>query len=45
MLVLFETPAGLSLFKVLDDKKISESSDLAADFASPEGASKVRLEL
>jgi len=39
--VLFETPAGLSLFKVLDEKKISECTDLAKDFETPEGASKV----
>jgi len=41
MLVLFETPAGFSLFKVLDEKKIAETDDLAADFETPEGASKV----
>lgn len=41
MLVLFETPAGLSLFKVLDEKKISEANDLSQDFETPEGASKV----
>lgn len=41
MLVLFETPAGLSLFKVLDEKKITESTDFAKDFETPEGASKI----
>ncbi len=33
---MFNTPAGLSLFKVLN-----ESTDVAKDFETPEGASKV----
>jgi len=41
MLVLFETPAGLSLFKVLDEKKLTKSDDLYKDFETAEGASKV----
>lgn len=41
MLVLFETPAGLSLFKVLDEKKLTQSDDLYKDFETAEGASKV----
>jgi len=36
MYVLFETPAGFALFKVLKD-----ADSLAADFETPEGASKV----
>jgi len=28
MLVLFETPAGYSLFKVMDEKKLTETSDI-----------------
>jgi nucleolar protein 58 len=42
MYVLFETPAGFALFKVLkDEKKLKDASALAADFETPEKASKV----
>ena len=38
MLVLFETPAGLALFKVLDEGKIKDASSLAPQFSTPERA-------
>ncbi|KAK2170100.1 hypothetical protein LSH36_4g04025 [Paralvinella palmiformis] len=41
MLVLFETPAGYALFKLLDEKKLQSSDNLYKDFESPETASKV----
>jgi nucleolar protein 58 len=42
MYVLFETPAGFALFKVLkDEKKLKDADKLAADFETPDGASKV----
>ncbi|TVU03356.1 hypothetical protein EJB05_51118 [Eragrostis curvula] len=41
MLVLFETPAGFALFKVLDEGKLSKVEDLWRDFASPESARRV----
>ncbi|OEL28938.1 putative nucleolar protein 5-2 [Dichanthelium oligosanthes] len=41
MLVLFETPAGFALFKVLDEGKLSHVEDLWKDFASSESARKV----
>ncbi|KAL6896564.1 hypothetical protein ACP4OV_007136 [Aristida adscensionis] len=41
MLVLFETPAGFALFKVLDEGKLSKVEDLWKDFASPESARRV----
>lgn len=40
MLVLFETPAGLALFKVLKEGKIKKEDDLFKYFESPEKASK-----
>jgi len=40
-LVLFETPAGFSLFKVVDEKKLAECDDFSKDFETPEGASKI----
>ncbi|KAG8639576.1 hypothetical protein MANES_14G155400v8 [Manihot esculenta] len=41
MLVLFETPAGFALFKVLDEGKLSKVEDLSKEFASSESARKV----
>lgn len=41
MLVLFETPAGFALFKVLDEGKLSKVEDLASEFANAESARKV----
>lgn len=40
MLVLFETPAGLALFKVLKEGKIKKEEDLFKYFETPEKASK-----
>jgi len=41
MLVLFETPAGFALFKVLDEKKLKKADDLSREFSSPESASQI----
>jgi nucleolar protein 58 len=42
MYVLFETPAGFALFKVLkDEKKLKDVDSLARDFETPERAAKV----
>ncbi|KAK9877830.1 hypothetical protein WA026_020063 [Henosepilachna vigintioctopunctata] len=41
MLVLFETPAGYAIFKLLDDKKLQKTDDLYKYFATPEAASQV----
>ncbi|KZS07929.1 nucleolar protein 58 [Daphnia magna] len=41
MLVLFETPAGYAVFKLLDEKKLQQTDNLFQDFQTPEGASKV----
>ena len=41
MLVLFETPAGFAIFKLLDEKKLLQSENLFEDFTTPEGAKKV----
>ncbi|XP_046376618.2 nucleolar protein 58-like [Haliotis rufescens] len=41
MLVLFETPAGYAMFKLLNEKKLSKADNLFEDFSSPEAASKV----
>ncbi|PIA61652.1 hypothetical protein AQUCO_00300882v1 [Aquilegia coerulea] len=41
MLVLFETPAGFAIFKVLDEGKLSKVEDLWKEFASPDSARKV----
>jgi nucleolar protein 58 len=40
MLVLFETPAGYALFKVLDEGKLTEVDDIFKQFESPDKASK-----
>ena len=41
MLVLFETPAGLALFKVMKEGKLKEEGDLIKYFETPEKASKI----
>uniref|UniRef100_A0A2P2M339 Nucleolar protein 58 n=2 Tax=Rhizophora mucronata TaxID=61149 RepID=A0A2P2M339_RHIMU len=41
MLVLFETPAGFALFKVLDEGKLSKVEDLLKEFSSADSARKV----
>lgn len=41
MLLLFETAAGLALFKVLNGGKLKETEDVGADFATLEQAQKV----
>ncbi|KAK9161475.1 hypothetical protein Syun_007816 [Stephania yunnanensis] len=41
MLVLFETPAGFALFKVLDEGKLSKVEDLWKDFSTSDLARKV----
>jgi nucleolar protein 58 len=41
MLVLFETPAGYALFKVLDEDRIEKVSDIIKAFADEESASEV----
>ena len=45
MLVLFETSAGFALFKVLQEGKLKETTDLWQDFSSLETAQSVRLAL
>ncbi|KAL6498055.1 Ribosomal RNA processing protein 1 A [Orobanche gracilis] len=41
MLLLFETPAGFALFKVLDEGKLSKVEDLGKDFCTPYSARQV----
>ncbi|XP_055380758.1 nucleolar protein 58 [Condylostylus longicornis] len=41
MFVLYETPAGYAIFKLLDEKKIVEVDNLYLDFQTPEKASKL----
>ncbi len=41
MLVLFETPAGFAIFKLLDEKKLKASDNLYKDFETVESAKKV----
>ncbi|XWS64641.1 hypothetical protein CRYUN_Cryun05aG0020200 [Craigia yunnanensis] len=41
MLVLFETPAGFALFKVLDEGKLSKVEDLSKEFLAADSARKV----
>ncbi|KAF6176652.1 hypothetical protein GIB67_034514 [Kingdonia uniflora] len=41
MLVLFETPAGFALFKVLDEGKLDKVEELWKDFATSEAARQV----
>jgi hypothetical protein len=41
MLVLFETPAGFALFKVLDEGKLDKVEDLWKEFTTSDSARKV----
>lgn len=41
MLVLFETPAGLALFKVMKEGKLKKGDDLIKYFETPEKANKI----
>lgn len=41
MLVLFETPAGYAIFKLLDEKKLVQTENLFLDFETPEAASRI----
>ncbi|KAK4393813.1 putative nucleolar protein 5-2 [Sesamum angolense] len=41
MLLLFETPPGFALFKVLDEGKLSKVEDLGKEFATPDSARQV----
>ncbi|KAK9060679.1 hypothetical protein SSX86_021385 [Deinandra increscens subsp. villosa] len=41
MLVLFETPAGFALFKVLDEGKLSKVDDLWKEFSSADAARQI----
>merc|ERR1712216_361843 len=41
MLVLLETAAGFGLFKVLDEGKVKDATDLGKDFDTPEKAAKM----
>merc|ERR1711977_377370 len=41
MLVLLETAAGFGLFKVLDEGKVKDATDLSKDFETPEKAGKM----
>ncbi|KAK3025103.1 hypothetical protein RJ639_044343 [Escallonia herrerae] len=41
MLVLFETPAGFALFKVLDEGKLSKVEDLSKEFSTPDSSRQV----
>lgn len=41
MLVLFETPGGYALFKVLDEGKIEDVNTIFDQFETPEKASSV----
>lgn len=41
MYVLFETPAGFALFKVLKESKLKELDSLHECFESPDKASKI----
>ncbi|XP_034181488.2 nop5 ribonucleoprotein [Osmia lignaria lignaria] len=41
MLVLFETPAGYAIFKVLDEKRLAEVENLYHEFETPEAASRI----
>ncbi|KAF6202102.1 hypothetical protein GE061_004500 [Apolygus lucorum] len=41
MLVLFETSAGYAIFKLLDEKKLSQTDNLFESFQTPEGAQQI----
>lgn len=39
--MLFETPAGFAVFKLLDEKKLAKSENLYEDFQKPQDAKKI----
>jgi len=41
MLLLFETPAGYALFKVLDEKRIEKVSDIINGFSDADTADEM----
>ncbi|CRK94804.1 CLUMA_CG008298, isoform A [Clunio marinus] len=41
MFVLYETPAGYAIFKLLDEKKLKEVDNLYLEFETPESANKL----
>lgn len=41
MFVLYETPAGYAIFKLLDEKKLQQIDNLYLEFETPEQANKV----
>ncbi|KAF7278469.1 hypothetical protein GWI33_008373 [Rhynchophorus ferrugineus] len=41
MLVLFETPAGYAIFKLLDEKKLEKVDSLYTSFETPDAAKKI----
>jgi len=41
MYVLFETPAGFALFKVLKEDKLKDVDSLHKEFATPDKAAKI----
>ena len=41
MLVLYETPAGYALFKVLNDGKVTDAETVAREFATAKDARKM----
>ncbi|CAD7078302.1 unnamed protein product [Hermetia illucens] len=41
MFVLYETPAGYAIFKLLDEKKLSQVDNLYLEFQTPEKATKI----
>lgn len=41
MLVLFETPAGYALFKILDDAKVQSVADIESYFSTEKKAKKM----
>ncbi|CAB3984772.1 nucleolar 58 [Paramuricea clavata] len=41
MLVLFETPAGYAIFKLLDEGKLQKAENLYQEFETPESAHKI----
>jgi hypothetical protein len=45
MLVLFETPAGYALFKVLDEDRIQKVSDIIEAFNDEDSASEVYINI
>jgi len=41
MFVLYETPAGYAIFKLLDEKKLEQVDNLYLEFETPEKANKL----